>query len=74
MTGISDQLIWFTILEAVYNNFTNQSKFYKDWKNFNSNNFALEFNDINWNEIMTMKNPNHYFNKFCNKLDNLINK
>ena len=69
-------LVFLTLLKAFNNNFSNQPKFYNDWKNFNSSNFPLEFNDANWNEIMTVeiKDPYHSFNKFYNKLDNLIKK
>ena len=76
MTGISDHLIKFTVLEAFNNNLPNQPKFYKDWKNFNANNFALEFNDVNWNELMAieMKDPNHsLINSTLNSIILLIN-
>ena len=70
-TSISDHLIQFTILESFnYSNSSNQPKFYKDWKDFNSNNFAFDFNNIHWDELMSleMKDPNHSFDIFYNKL------
>ena len=74
-TSISNHLIQFTILQSVIQNSSNTQIFYKDWKNFRTDNFANDFSSIDWNEILLLKNknPNYSFNTFYNKLENLIN-
>ena len=77
LTGISDHLIQFTILNSVPAKSTDAPKtgFYKDWKNFNSSKFSNDFNKINWKNILQLdkKDPELSFQIFYKKLNNLLN-
>ena len=73
MTGISNHLIQFTILNNISTT-DNSRGFYQDWKNFDSGNFSKVFEDFHWKNALQLdkKNPELSFQIFFNNLNNMI--
>ena len=76
VTGISDHLAQFAILEDSLDNSSKPSKTYKDWKNFDSTNFKSAFLSTDWSSLLKIdsNNPNISFDLFYNELTSLINQ
>ena len=76
LTGISDHLPQFLILDISNRNNTSPTPFFKDWKHFDKDKFSLLFNTINWNQYLRFdeNNPDISFDLFYEKLNNLVSK
>ena len=77
LTGISDHLIQFTILNGTpfNNSFNKTNGYYRDWKSFDDKTFCDNFNSTNWNKILQLdkSDPNLSFDNFYQKLNELVN-
>ena len=69
MTGISDHLAQFVILENKQSKILSSTFTYKDWKNFDKINFKSEFQSIKWptNLGLDKLNPDLSFDIFFSK-------
>lgn len=73
ITGISDHLAQFVVLENLISTYTNSDHhFYKDWKNFNAENFKKDFCSLNWDKVTDNENPSTSFDLFFQELNDLI--
>lgn len=76
ITGISDHLIQFTVLDNANSSTLPETLFYKDWKNFNSIRFSEEFESTDWPTILAPEklNPELSFISFYDKINHMINE
>ena len=63
VTGISDHLAQFVIFENSLDTIPQSNKTYKDWKNFDSENFKSAFVSTNWPSLLRYddKDPKPFF-------------
>ena len=74
-TGVSDHLPQFLLIKKHYNHY-NHIKFARDWKNFYEENFLIDFLSSDWDDLLSFqeKNPDHSFDSFLNRIENLLNQ
>ena len=74
ISGISDHLAQFVILKHSSLNSDTEYGTYKDWKNFDIDNFKFDFQSINWDTFLKFdaKNPSLSFDLLINKLKELV--
>ena len=74
LSGISDHLPQFLILENFSSNFRKEPKFYRKWKNFDTNKFKEDFHRTDWNDILQpdSENPDLLFESFFDRTNTLI--
>lgn len=76
--SISDHLPQFLILDSlsVPNINSGNEKFYQDWKNFNRENFILDFFSVDWTKELELhkRDPNFSFSAFYSLLTSLIDR
>ena len=74
--GISDHLPQFLFLDNSVTISSSENKFYRDWKNFDRENFILDFFDFDWTLAIDLEreDPDYSFNVFFDKLTSLIDK
>ena len=76
--SISDHLAQFLIIPYELNkkNKTNRVIYKRDFKNFDKENFILDFLDVDWNETLQLnkKDPNHSFTAFQERMNILMDK
>ena len=76
ISGISDHLPQFVILNYSSKNTNVEGKTYKDWKKFNATDFKTEFQAFDWNAHLKLddKDPSLSFDLFFNKLIELVDR
>ena len=75
LTAISDHLPQFLIHDSFsVSNLPNTSGTYRDWVNFNRDDFILDFLDKDWNLVINSMDSNQAFQLFINSLTSLIDK
>ena len=74
LTGISDHLARFVLLEKSLSGFNYQTKTFKDWKNFDAENFESACLLTDWPSLLKLdkRDPNYSFDIFYRKLNSLI--
>ena len=75
LTGISDHLPQYLILEQNDQRFLPKSIQYRDWKRFDKEKFTSEFRNLDWNNLLSLdeQDPNTAFDNFFNCINGLIN-
>ena len=75
--GLSDHLPQFLFLDRSKQNLNSESsRLYQDWKNFDRENFILDFFEFDWISAINLEreDPDYSFNLFFENLSDLINK
>ena len=77
-TGISDHLPSFLVIPKQNQNFLPKKHniMKRDRRNFSKEDFVLDYLAINWDETLELdeENTNHTFNRFLNKINDLLDK
>ena len=74
LVGISDHLPQFLIFDNFKTNTAQAPRFYRMWKNFDKDKFAADFQQIDWDRLLSLEqeDPDISFENFINKINNLI--
>ena len=75
-TGISDHLPQFLLIKKSFKYKNSKNIFVRDWKNFDEENFLLDFLASDWDTILALENkdPNFSFDSFFKQLSGLLNR